>query len=96
MGLGQIKVGHGPAVGLLEDFDCPVVAAQQIEAHSQPDAAGRRMVLAVLQFAHRIAEDGVLGEIPADGLLHLPHFAGAKAIVCQDHVFQIELDGLRH
>ena len=75
MALGQVEVGHGPAVGLLEDLDRPIVAAQQIEADAQPDAAGGRLVLAGLQFAHRVAQDGVLREVAGDGLLHLPDFA---------------------
>ena len=89
-------MGHGAAVGLFEDLDGAIVAAQQIQAHPQADAAGGGMVLAALQFADRVAEDRVLREIPANGLLHLPHFAGAKAVVGQDNVFQVEFNGLRH
>ena len=96
MGLGQVVVGHGPAVGLFQDLDRPVVPAQEVQSYTQPHPAGRRMVLPILQFAHRVAEDGVLREVAADGLLHLPHFAGTKSIVCQDDVLQIELYGLRH
>ena len=89
-------MGHGAAVGLLEHLDRPIVPPQQIQADAQPDPAGRRMVLAALQLADRVAEHGVLREVAGDGLLHLPHFARAKRVVQQDGLLQIELDGLRH
>ena len=54
------------------------------------------MLLAVLQFADRVAQHGVLREVAGDGLLHLPHFARAEGVVLQHGLFQIELDGLRH
>ncbi len=93
---GQVIVGHRPAVGLIERFDRPVVSAQQVQANAQPDAAGRGMILAGLQFAHRVAEDRILGEVAGDGFLHLPDFARTERVVSHHRLLQIELDGLCH
>ena len=92
----QIEVGHGPAVALLEDFDGPIAAAQQIEAGAQADHAGRGVLFLGLQFRDGIAKDGVIGPVAADGRLHLADFGGSKRAVDQDCLPQVEFDALHH
>ena len=96
MALRQIVVGHGAAVSLLQDFDRPIVPSQQVQTHAKPDVAGGRRLLAALELSDGVAENGVLGEVAGDRLLHLPHFARAECVVLQHGLFQIELDGLSH
>ena len=89
-------MGHGPAVALLEHFDGPIAAAQQVEADAQPDHAGRGVLLLGLEFGDGIAKDGVIGPVAADGRLHLPDFGGTKGTVDQDGLPQVEFDALHH
>ena len=96
MTLRQTVMGHRPAVGLFQHLDRPIVSSQQIQAHPQPHAAGRRLVLAGLQLADGVAQHGILREVAGDELLHLPDFLRSKTVVQQDGLLDVKFDGLRH
>ena len=97
MALGQVVVGHRAAVGLLQHLDRPIISPEKIQADAQPHPAGRAYGSSrPCNSATASRSDGVLREVAGDRLLHLPDIARAKGIVCQDGLFQIEFDGLRH
>ena len=95
-GSGQVEVGHGPAVALLEDLDGPIAAAQQVEAGPQADHARRGGLFLGLQLRHGIAEDGVIGPVADDGRFHVADFLRAEGSVDQDCLPQVEFDALHH
>ena len=87
---------HGPAVGLLEHFGCPIVAAQEVERHTQPDHAGRGLLFLGLQFIDGIAETLEIRVILGNGLANLLDFGGAEGAIDQNRLFDVEFRGRDH
>ena len=81
-------MGHGPAVGLLEDFDRPIVAAQQVRQTPRRTLLAGRLLFLGLQFGDGVAEDGVIGAIAAMAACICRTSAGPKGPLTRTACFK--------
>ena len=94
--LGQVEVGHRPAIGLLENFGGPIVAAQEVECYTQPDHAGRGLLFLGLQLIDGIAHRWKFAWSLAMASRICFTSAGPKGTVHQNRLLDVEFRGGDH
>ncbi|MGC4002641.1 MAG: hypothetical protein QM811_05655 [Pirellulales bacterium] len=82
-------MGQGAAVAGFQRVDRHAVAAQQVEADTQPHGGGRRAVFALFQFVGRFAEDAVVRRVVADGVDELLNLMRTERAVGDDDLLDI-------